>query len=104
MEQSSLTEDSINLGDVIAAELSGDRGIRFINVSRKSSYVTLRWVISKKAADSVGLSAFLKQVTEVGGLWERALGGVLILHLPQASAFDADREFKRQIDQHSGPR
>jgi hypothetical protein len=30
------------------------------------------------------------------------LGGVLIRNLPQAPAFDADREFKRQIDPYGG--
>jgi hypothetical protein len=30
------------------------------------------------------------------------LGGVLIRNLPHAPAFDADREFERQIDQDGG--
>src|SRR2546430_13113403 len=94
-EESSLVDDSINLGDVIANE----GGIRFLSVSQKSSYTTLRWTISKSAAESEGLPRFLKQVVEVGGLWEQVMGGLLILHIPQSSAFDAKREFKRQIGQ-----
>lgn len=65
---------------------------------QKSQYTTLRWLISKRAAESAGLTAFLEQVTEVGGFWERAVGGVLILHLPQTPSFDAEREFKRQAE------
>jgi hypothetical protein len=42
------------------------------------------------------------RLTEMGGPWERALGGTLILSLPQASAFDAEREFERQIAQYGG--
>ncbi len=94
-EESSLVDDSINLGDVIANE----GGIRFLSVSQKSSYTTLRWTISKSAAESEGLPRFLKQVAEVGGLWEQVMGGLLILHIPQSSAFDAKREFKRQMGQ-----
>jgi len=94
-EESSLVDDSINLGDVIANE----GGIRFLSVSQKSSYTTLRWTISKSAAESEGLPRFLKQVAEVGGLWEQVMGGLLILHIPQSSAFDAKREFKRHIGQ-----
>ena len=98
-EESSPVDDSINLGDVISAEPINEGGIRFFSVSQKSSYTTLRWTISKSAAESEGLPRFLKQVAEVGGLWEQVMGGLLILHIPQSSSFDAKREFKRQIGQ-----
>ncbi len=94
LEESSFFDDSINLGDVIAAEPIDEGRIRFVSVLGKSSYVTLRWAISKKVAESEGLTRFLEQVAAVGGLWEQAMGGMLILHLPQGSAFDAEGEFK----------
>jgi Domain of unknown function (DUF4265) len=98
VEESSLANDSINLGDVIAGSQIDEGKIKFLNVVQKSSYVTLRWIISKSAAESDGLTRFLKQVNGVGGLWERVLGGVLILHLPHETAFDAAREFKLQTN------
>lgn len=101
LERSALVEDSVNLGDVIAAEPDSDGTIRFVNVVQKSPYVALRWVISKRAAESRGLTTFLEHVTEIGGLWERALGGALILHIPHACAFDAEPEFIRHVEQHS---
>jgi hypothetical protein len=97
-EQSSSADDSVNFGDIIAAEPTANGGLRFLSVLQKSQYTTLRWLISKRAAESAGLTAFLEQVTEVGGLWERTMGGVLILHLPQTPTFDAEREFKRQTE------
>jgi hypothetical protein len=39
---------------------------------------------------------------KTGGPWEARLGGMLIRNLPHAPAFDADREFERQIDQDGG--
>jgi hypothetical protein len=96
LEESSFFDDTINLGDVIAAEPMNEGRIQFVSVLRKSSYVTLRWAISKKVAESEGLTRFLEQVGAVGGLWEQAMGGMLILHIPQGTAFDAEREFKDQ--------
>jgi hypothetical protein len=101
-EESSLGNDSINLGDVIAASQIDEGKIKFLNVSQKSSYVPLRWIIPKSAAESDGLTGFLKQVSDVGGLWEHALGGVLILHLPHGTALDPDREFTLQTHRHPG--
>jgi hypothetical protein len=101
-EESSLANDSINLGDVIAGSRIDEGEIKFLNVSQKSSYVTSRWIIPKSAAESDGLTIFLKKLTDIGGLWERALGGVLIIHLPDGTAFDADREFKLQTNQLPG--
>jgi|ERR1700722_7464157 len=101
LEQSALVDDSVNFGDVIAAEPAIDGAIRFVNVVQKSSYVTLRWVLSERASESRGLPTFLERVIEIGGVWERAIGGVLILHIPHGSAFDADGEFARHIAFHS---
>jgi hypothetical protein len=94
LEESPLLHDSINLGDVIAAQLIGDEAVRFVSILQKSSYSTLRWLISKSVVDSEGLSKFLDNVTAAGGLWERAIGGLLILHIPRSSAFNAESEFK----------
>jgi len=93
-EESSIASESINLGDVIEAEPGPDNGIRFVRVIEKSPLMTLRWLIPQDAAESKGLGPFLAKVDAVGGRWERALGGLLFLHLPHACGFDADREFK----------
>jgi hypothetical protein len=100
LEQSALVDDSVNFGDVIAAEPASDGAIRFLNVVDKSPYVTLRWVLSERASESLGLPTFLARVIEIGGVWERATGGVLILHIPRDCAFDADGEFTRHIALH----
>jgi hypothetical protein len=94
-EESSIASESINLGDVIEAEPGPDNGIRFVRVIEKSPLMTLRWLIPQDAAESEGLGQFLAKVDALGGRWERALGGLLFLHLPQACGFDADREFKQ---------
>jgi len=101
-EESSLLNDSINLGDEITAKIIHEGEISFLHVSHKSPYVTLRWLISETATKSEGLDRFLEQVNGAGGLWERALGGLLILHLPRESAFDPEREFTRQTDLEIG--
>jgi Domain of unknown function (DUF4265) len=97
LEQSALIHDSISLGDTIAAESINEDEIEFVGVSQKSPYETLRWLIAKNLTESQGLPRFLERVVEAGGLWGRALGGLLILHIPQSSAFDAEREFKLQM-------
>ena len=97
LEESALIHDPINLGDIIAAESISEDEIEFVGVSEKSPYETLRWLIAKNLTESEGLPRFLERVVEAGGLWERALGGLLILHIPRPSAFDAEREFKLQM-------
>jgi Domain of unknown function (DUF4265) len=97
LEESALIHDPINLGDIIAAESICEDEIEFVGVSQKSPYETLRWLIAKNLTESEGLPRFLERVVEAGGLWERALGGLLILHIPRSSAFDAEREFKLQM-------
>jgi hypothetical protein len=101
VEQSSLVEDHVNLGDVIAAETANDGTIRFLHVLLKSPYVTLRWAISERNAESHGLTTFLDQVIQLGGLWERPMGCILILHLSHTFHFDAEREFKRHTEQRN---
>jgi len=85
----------INRGDVIEAEPSTDGGIRLVKVIEQSPMVTLRWLVPEGIAESDELGQFLEKVVAVGGCWERALGGLLILHLPKAGGFDAHSEFKR---------
>jgi len=97
LEESALIHDPINLGDIIAAESISEDEIEFVGVPQKSPYETLRWLIAKNLTESEGLPRFLERVVEAGGLWERALGGLLILHIPRASEFDAEREFKLQM-------
>lgn len=94
-EESSLLHESITLGTVITGEPVSEMAIRFLNVSQNSPYVTKTWMISKAVAESPRLIEFLEQVCSAGGRWERALGGLLFLHLPPESPFDVDREFKR---------
>lgn len=98
LEESSLLNDSLNLGDVIVGAHLDNGGIRFLCVSQKSSYVTWRWLLPKDVAESISLANFLKWIRRAGGLSEQALGGFLILHLPEGSPFDADIEFRRQVD------
>ena len=97
-EDSSLWEESVNLGDIIEAEITGPDQISFLGVVQKSPYTTLRWVISKNIVESTGLSEFLNEFEKFGGRWERACGGLLLLHLPPGVPFDAKAEFKRLVD------
>jgi hypothetical protein len=43
---------------------------------------TTTWSIPKELDESAVLHNFLDRVVNVEGNWERAFGGVLILHLP----------------------
>jgi hypothetical protein len=98
-EESSLLHESITLGTVIAAETISDTDIRFLSVFQNSPYITKTWLISEDVMESARLVQFLEEASRAGVRWERALGGLLLLHLPPGSLFDADREFKRVTGQ-----
>jgi hypothetical protein len=94
-EESSLLDESILLGTVIAGETLSETEIRFLGVSQKSPYVTTECLIPKELAESPRLAKFLEQLSAGGGFWERKLGGIFFLHLPPESPFDVGAGIER---------
>jgi hypothetical protein len=72
--------------DVIRASREGDGSLRFQEVVRPSDLWRESWILSKQKIQSTEMQRVLQEVMDLGGNWEQALGGCLIVHIPMASA------------------
>jgi hypothetical protein len=79
-------------GDTIEAEGLAAGSLRYRTTVARSPWRHWSWLLPREAIDSSGLSAFTELITKNGGLWERILQGILIVHLPEDSNLDPDAE------------
>jgi hypothetical protein len=68
--------------DVICATALEDGSLLFQSVVERSSFVSGTYLLSEKVCDSVEMKEILSDVLKLGGCWERAFGGLLIINLP----------------------
>jgi len=82
-----MLEESSFLGeamykDVIRATRREDGNLLFVSIERPSGLVTQSWLLSQDIIDSSDFGSILERIMEVGGHWERAFGGILLVHTP----------------------
>ncbi len=75
-------------GDVFSALPIGDAAVLFVRVHERARMNHHQYLLSKGAIDSYELQRLLKEVVRNGGQWEVAMGGFLMVSLPEASTFD----------------
>ena len=68
--------------DVIRALVRSDGALDVQEIVSRSGLTTLEWILSKDVIESTELRSVLDWVMNIGGGWERAFSGVLLLHLP----------------------
>lgn len=85
VEETSLFGDA-NYGDVIRASRRSDGGLLLLGIESRSDLVTQSWILSKDVLDSPECDLLLKDIMADGGNWERAFGGVLLVHTSASSA------------------
>lgn len=93
LEESSLLGEAV-YGDVVEAEARPDGRLEFIRIAQESDMNTVSCILTPEQMEAPELQALLDRVVESGGNWERALGGVLLVHLPQSVIFDVETEIK----------
>jgi hypothetical protein len=84
-------EESSMLGvvtykDVFEARRLSDGSLRFLRIVTPSGLKTKSWILPIDTIESKGFRAILDSVMELGGCWEQAFGGVLLVHLPPEAA------------------
>ena len=81
-------------GDVIEV-VQGTKGEnRFSRVVSRSGLQVNVFVLPQSAFASANWESFQHLVTAQGGIWERAYGGVLFVHMPPGSTLDVSDEVK----------
>jgi hypothetical protein len=95
VEFSSLVADPrVFYGDLIEINPTGDKSADFVRVVKRSGFRVSCRLIGQKTIESPLLQILLDKVMQFGGNWERAFGGVLIVHLPPSADFDVDGELQ----------
>ncbi|HEY4357242.1 MAG TPA: hypothetical protein VGN16_15945 [Acidobacteriaceae bacterium] len=93
LEESSLSgEFELYYHDVIEARVEPGLPLRFLRVVSKSGLVTKTFFLSKQLAESAAVNTLLARIMAVGGNWERAFGGLFILHFPPDEAASFQEE------------
>jgi hypothetical protein len=93
LEESSLLGEAV-FGDVIEAEQTQEGGLRFKRVAAPSDLITVNCVLTHEQMRAPGLQPLLDRIMTLGGNWERALDGLLMVHLPQTVDLDVEAEIK----------
>ena len=91
LEESSLLGEAV-FGDVIEATMTPDGRLQFKGVAAPSEMSTVRFILTRRQINAPGLQPLLDHVMALGGNWERALGGVLFVHLPKSVHMDIESE------------
>ena len=89
-----LGEPQVFYGDVIEIRPTGEKSGEFLRVVRRSGLRVICRTIGKNVTDSALLPALLDKIMRAGGNWERAFGGVLLVHLPESAELDIDSELQ----------
>jgi hypothetical protein len=94
-----LLEESSLLGhacyhDVIRATPAVDGSLNFEHVVRRSGLSTTSWILPQKVIQSSELHAILSDVMRLGGNWEQAFGGLLLIHVPPQEADNIHRKIE----------
>ena len=93
LEESSMLGEAV-FGDVIEAELTQDGSLRFKCVAAPSDMTTVNCLLTPEQMNAPGLQLLLDRIMSLGGNWERALGGLLMIHLPKSVDLDIEAEVK----------
>jgi hypothetical protein len=90
-------EDPIYAGDVIEVQSLADGTHRLIRLVERSPMRHSSWAVPKAFAESAEYWRCGAAVEAAGGRWEGGCGGLLWVHLPPDSRFDAEAELSRRI-------
>jgi hypothetical protein len=93
LDESSFVGDA-RYGDIIRVKEMDDGALLFVELAESTTLISQSWIMSAELLKSERMGAILKKVMQVGGMWEQAFGGLLIVHLPPEIA----EPVFRQID------
>lgn len=85
------------MGDVVEVAPEGST-FRFQRIVAPSVLITTEWLINAKSTESEELAVFLAQLCRLGGEWERAFGGILLVHAPLEHADEIARALPRVLN------
>lgn len=101
LEETPLSEEGLSFGDVIRVEKVETGQHKFVQVVSKAEYQSYRWLLSQRVVESLEFKAFCETIMRAGGMWERALGGLVIVHIPPGEDLEPEVEIEKIISRLS---
>jgi hypothetical protein len=81
LEESSLVGDAV-YGDTIRVHSTPSSDLMFLEIADRSTLTTQSWILSAEVLGADPMKKVLAAVMDAGGMWEQALGGLLMVHTP----------------------
>jgi hypothetical protein len=97
LEDSSFVGD-VFYGDVIELVHQSDTTNAFVRVASRSGLEVRTAILTPAMLHAPGLQSFLDRIVALGGNWERAFGGFLIIHTPPDAPVDVEREIRALVE------
>ena len=97
LEVSPVFSEVASFGDIIEAEEDDTGKLHFRRIISRAELRAYRWLLSQRIVESEESKVFCDNVMQAGGMWERAWGGIVIVHVPLDSGFDPEIEIERII-------
>lgn len=86
----------LHAGDIIEVEPAENGCFRITDVER-SDVKHHDFAVPREFIESPEFGRFCDEVAAAGGAWESTMGGLLYVHLPEGSDFDAEAALMRHI-------
>jgi hypothetical protein len=93
VQDSSFVGD-VYYGDVIEVVRQTDGTSAFVRLVKRSGLKITSAILTAEAQEAQELQSLLDRVMSLGGNWERAFGGYLIVHLPPDAQLDVEKELR----------
>lgn len=95
-------EMELFFGDIIEVETQVNGAFRFCRVAERSGWRRWSWILRKDMLESAPFQAFQQAIEAHHGVWERVMGGIVVVHLPPDTNFDPDVTLKQVFAQEQG--
>jgi hypothetical protein len=89
--------ETLYYGDIIEATTSEDNTLHFQRLVERSGLQVIHWGLAKETVESPEFAQFCEEVMSTGGMWERMMGGLVFIHLPQDSELQVDTRIREVI-------
>lgn len=90
-----LSETILSFGDVIRTEKHENGGLIFRQIISKAKYQTYHHLVSQQLLGAPEFKVLCESILQLDGMWELALGGVFIVHIPNDIDFDVSVEIEK---------
>jgi len=98
LEHSPLFNENIHYGDIVELEHNDDDDSwLFIRIVEPSNWHHFNRILTKSLVHSELFELWLESITERGGFWEVAFGGVVFISYPRNSPINAEVELQEII-------